>query len=53
MDQSSVANRKSSSQIKGVSMPSRLNYGKTFLLGFVFFDVSVIWGVYNAFACSL
>lgn len=28
---------------------SRLNYGKTFLLGFGFFGVSVIWGVYNAF----
>lgn len=30
-------------------MSSRLNYGKTFLLGFGFFGVSVIWGVYNAF----
>jgi len=30
-------------------MASRLNYGKTFLLGFGFFGVSVIWGVYNAF----
>lgn len=28
----------------------KLNYGKTFLLGFGFFGVSVIWGVYNAFA---
>ncbi|MBL8049765.1 MAG: MFS transporter [Anaerolineales bacterium] len=28
---------------------SRLNYGKTFLLGFGFFGVSVVWGVYNAF----
>lgn len=27
----------------------RLNYGKTFLLGFGFFGVSVIWAVYNAF----
>lgn len=27
----------------------KLNYGKTFLLGFGFFGVSVIWGVYNAF----
>ena len=27
----------------------RLNYGKTFLLGFGFFGVSVVWGVYNAF----
>lgn len=27
----------------------RLNYGKTFLLGFGFFGVSIIWGVYNAF----
>ncbi len=27
----------------------RLNYGKTFLLGFGFFGVSVIWMVYNAF----
>ena len=26
-----------------------LNYGKTFLLGFGFFGVSVIWGIYNAF----
>jgi len=30
-------------------MSSRLNYGKTFLLGFGFFGVSVIWGGYNAF----
>lgn len=30
-------------------MQSRLNYGKTFLLGFGFFGVSVVWGVYNAF----
>lgn len=27
----------------------KLNYGKTFLLGFGFFGVSVIWMVYNAF----
>lgn len=27
----------------------RLNYLKTFLLGFGFFGVSVIWGTYNAF----
>jgi maltose/moltooligosaccharide transporter len=27
----------------------RLNYGKTFLLGFGFLGVSVIWSVYNAF----
>jgi MFS family permease len=27
----------------------KLNYGKIFLLGFGFFGVSVIWGVYNAF----
>ena len=30
-------------------MSTRLNYGKTFLLGVGFFGVSVIWGVYNAF----
>jgi len=30
-------------------MSARLTYGKTFLLGFGFFGVSVIWGVYNAF----
>ena len=30
-------------------MASRLNYGRIFLLGFGFFGVSVIWGVYNAF----
>jgi MFS family permease len=30
-------------------MSTRLNYGRTFLLGFGFFGVSVIWGVYNAF----
>ena len=30
-------------------MSSRLNYGKTFLLGFGFFGVGVIWGVYTAF----
>ena len=29
--------------------PKRLNYLKTFLLGFGFFGVSVIWGTYNAF----
>jgi Na+/melibiose symporter-like transporter len=29
--------------------PSRLNYRKTFLLGFGFFGVSVIWMVYNTF----
>ena len=27
----------------------KLNYGRTFVLGFGFFGVSVIWGVYNAF----
>lgn len=27
----------------------KLNYGKTFLLGFGFFGVSVIWGLYNAY----
>ncbi|MDZ4158248.1 MAG: MFS transporter [Anaerolineaceae bacterium] len=27
----------------------KLNYGKMFLLGFGFFGVSVLWGVYNAF----
>ena len=26
----------------------KFNYGKTFLLGFGFFGVSVIWGVHNA-----
>ena len=30
-------------------MSSRLNYGKTFLLGFGCFGLSVVWGVYNAF----
>ncbi len=30
-------------------MTAQLNYGKIFLLGFGFFGVSVIWGVYNAF----
>ncbi|MEW6085659.1 MAG: MFS transporter [Chloroflexota bacterium] len=30
-------------------MTARLNYGRTFLLGFGFFGVSVVWGVYNAF----
>lgn len=30
-------------------MVARLNYGKTFLLGFGFFGVSIVWGVYNAF----
>ena len=29
--------------------PKKLNYLKTFLLGFGFFGVSVIWGTYNAF----
>ena len=32
---------------KGITM--KFNYGKIFLLGFGFFGVSVIWGVYNAF----
>jgi maltose/moltooligosaccharide transporter len=27
----------------------KFNYGKIFLLGFGFFGVSIIWGVYNAF----
>ncbi|MGA2490614.1 MAG: hypothetical protein ABSF99_10605 [Anaerolineales bacterium] len=27
----------------------KFNYGKIFLLGFGFFGVSFIWGVYNAF----
>ncbi len=27
----------------------KFNYGKIFLLGFGFFGVSVVWGVYNAF----
>lgn len=27
----------------------KFSYGKTFLLGFGFFGVSVIWGIYNAF----
>lgn len=30
-------------------MATRLNYGKTFLLGFGFFGLSIVWGVYNAF----
>ena len=30
-------------------MATRLNYGKTFLLGFGFLGLSVVWGVYNAF----
>ncbi len=30
-------------------MNTRFNYGKIFLLGFGFFGVSVIWGIYNAF----
>jgi len=30
-------------------MNKRFSYGKIFLLGFGFFGVSVIWGVYNAF----
>jgi len=30
-------------------MNSRFNFGKTFLLGFGFFGVSVIWSVYNAY----
>jgi len=33
-------------------MAEKLNYGKTFLLGFGFFGISVIWGVYNAFVPS-
>jgi len=27
----------------------KFNFGKIFLLGFGFFGVSIIWGVYNAF----
>ena len=30
-------------------MATKFSYGKIFLLGFGFFGVSVIWGVYNAF----
>jgi maltose/moltooligosaccharide transporter len=30
-------------------MNAKFNYGKIFLLGFGFFGVSVIWGIYNAF----
>lgn len=30
-------------------MPQKFSYGRIFLLGFGFFGVSVIWGVYNAF----
>ncbi len=30
-------------------MTQRFNFGKTFLLGFGFFGVSVIWSVYNAY----
>jgi maltose/moltooligosaccharide transporter len=30
-------------------MTNRFSFGKTFLLGFGFFGVSVIWGTYNAF----
>jgi len=30
-------------------MATRLNYGRIFLLGFGFFGISVVWGVYNAF----
>ena len=30
-------------------MKAKFNYGKIFLLGFGFFGVSVIWGIYNAF----
>src|SRR5512146_2024382 len=37
-------------QRNGVIMTAqRFPWGKTFLLGFGFFGVSVIWGVYNAF----
>jgi maltose/moltooligosaccharide transporter len=31
------------------NMATRLNYGRIFLLGFGFFGISVVWGVYNAF----
>jgi maltose/moltooligosaccharide transporter len=30
-------------------MPQKFSYGRIFLLGFGFFGVSIIWGVYNAF----
>ena len=30
----------------------KFRYGKIFLLGFGFFGVSVIWGVYNALSRS-
>ena len=30
-------------------MPQKFSYGRVFLLGFGFFGVSIIWGVYNAF----
>ena len=32
-----------------MSMPQKFSYGRIFLLGFGFFGVSIIWGVYNAF----
>jgi Na+/melibiose symporter-like transporter len=31
------------------NMATRLNYSRIFLLGFGFFGISVVWGVYNAF----
>jgi Na+/melibiose symporter-like transporter len=30
-------------------MPQKFSYGRIFLLGFGFFGLSIIWGVYNAF----
>jgi Na+/melibiose symporter-like transporter len=30
-------------------MPQKFSYGRIFLLGFGFFGISIIWGVYNAF----
>jgi Na+/melibiose symporter-like transporter len=35
--------------IKRINNMQKFNFGKTFLLGFGFFGVSVIWSVYNAF----
>jgi maltose/moltooligosaccharide transporter len=38
-----------SSNYKLTEATMKFNYGRIFLLGFGFFGVSVIWGVYNAF----
>jgi hypothetical protein len=33
--------------------PMKLDWGKTFLIGFGFFGISVMWQIYNLFIANL